>query len=454
MEQYWAVVSYIFKVIDIVIESVVLGYFILPFMCKKTAGRWSTVTYFTVMIFLAVIPVMIDYPVVIALIITFLVMSLIDRKNTLQKAVLIITMYLIIWIAHGISLIPRSVLFSLVINTEYMMSREWLQLGLFALTELIFCGVNGFILYGFAKGIHKVYINKKEDVSGREFLLLFSTLMTVLMGCLSFSVFGNIYEAETGAYIWNQHKEYRILEIAYQVISCVSLFVVIVVYQRIKTKQQEEKENMILAQQLENVKNHIAEVEQLYGDIRGMKHDMGNHIQVLEQLFIKNEKEGLEQYFSELKEKWNESDTEIKSGNPVTDIVLRQRQKEAEEKGIDFTCDFFYPSDTKIEAFDLSVILNNGLDNAFRGVEGCENPYVHIRSYRKKNAYMIEIENCIYRDVSIDTDTGLPVSTKKNRKNHGFGLINIRKIVQKYYGDIDIEQKEQIFRLSILLMVL
>ena len=165
------------------------------------------------------------------------------------------------------------------------------------------------------------------------------------------------------------------------------------------------------------------------------------------------QEEYIEKYLAELKSAWSESVAEIKTGNPVTDVILTQKQKEAEEKGIDFRCKFMYPTDTGINAFDVSVILNNAITNAFEGVSGCKNPYVSISAYRKKNAYMLELTNCIRKRVEIDDETGLPESTKKDKGSHGFGLANIRKVAQKYYGDIDISQDENSFTLTVMLMV-
>jgi len=144
---------------------------------------------------------------------------------------------------------------------------------------------------------------------------------------------------------------------------------------------------------------------------------------------------------------------QIKTGNPVTDVILIQKQKEAEEKGIDFEYSFRYPADTNINAFDVSVILNNAIENAFEGVEGCKNPYISIAAYRKKNAYMLEMKNSISKSVVIDDETGLPETTKNDKSSHGFGLANIRKVAQKYYGDIDISQDKNSFTLTVMLMV-
>lgn len=47
-----------------------------------------------------------------------------------------------------------------------------------------------------------------------------------------------------------------------------------------------------------------------------------NHISVLENLFLKNETEELEKYMVQLKTSLCESVAEIKTGNPVTDMII------------------------------------------------------------------------------------------------------------------------------------
>lgn len=453
IEMYWQVVSYATGVISIVIEGYVFYYFVTPFLTENKINKLVGISYSGVMVVLYFIPLLVFYPRISGVLTAFLVMCTIDRKNISQKIFLVIIMYLLQWITQGISLLPRSLMFSFFINTEYMTTRVLLQFIIYIFVELITCLLRGLLLYRMVYRIHKVYVNKRENVSGRELLLLLSMLLTVLTGYFAFSVFSEIYVKDTGTYIWNVHKGYNLLETIYQIISGITLFAAIVVYQKIKEKQREEKENVILTEQIENIKTYIGEVERLYRDIRGLKHDIGNHISVLENLFMKNEKEEADKYLSELKMKWSEGVANIKTGNPVTDVILTQKQKEAEERGITFICEFFYPSETKLEAFDVSVMLNNAIENALEGTEGSSNPFAAVISYRKKNAYMIEIKNSIQKTVELNKETGLPESTKTDRKNHGFGLANIRKIAQKYYGDIDMEQKNNTFVLSILLMV-
>ena len=286
-----------------------------------------------------------------------------------------------------------------------------------------------------------------------------------MMGYFTFNFFSNVYVEDMEKYIWNVHPEYTLLRVIYQIVSFAAMFIAIVIYQKLKEKQREEKENILLAEQIENIKQYISEVEKLYKDIRALKHDMGNHICVMENLFckleegvgdfalLKNEESELKNYLSELKANWNESVAEIRTGNPVTDVILTQKKKEAQEKGIEFGCQFAYPMDTNINAFDISVILNNAIENAIEGTEGCVDPYVSILSYRQKNAYMLEVTNCISGKVEIDNEKGLPETTKSDKTSHGYGLTNIRKVAQKYYGDIDIRQDEKSFTLTVMLIV-
>lgn len=450
METYWAIANQTIAIINILIEGWLVYGFVKPFMKKKT--YYVGLSYSLVMLILYLVPSEIDYPYLLGMLVAWMMMCLLDRRNIKQKVFLATSLYLLRWVVHGVALILRDIMFALFINTSFMYKEPVKQLIAYIIVELIYYSVAIAIMCLVIKLIHKVYVNKKEDMSGKELLLLFAILLTVMMGYFSFDFFSNVYVEDTGSYVWNVHLEYKILLVVYQIISFAAIMIAIMTYQKIKEKQREENVNILLTEQIENTRQHISEVEKLYGDIRALKHDMGNHISVLENLFAKKETEEFEKYLTELKATYSESVEGIKTGNPVTDVILTQKQKEAEEKGISFDCKFVYPSNTIINAFDVSVILNNAIENAFEGIKGCKNPYVSIAAYRKKNAYMLEVSNCIKKRVEIDEETGLPETTKKDKSNHGFGLANIRKVAQKYYGDIDISQDDNSFTLMVMLM--
>ena len=451
IELYWAIVSHSTVVVNYILEGWLFYRFVKPFM--KNKPHYVGICYSAVMLLFFCVPQQITYPNLQGALAACITMCLLERRNIRQKVFLATCMYLFRWVVYGVTLVLRDIMFDIFINAPYMLSRPMQQVIVYGIVEVTYYAIAITVMYLVIRLIHKVYVNKKEDMSGKELILLFATLMTVMMGYFTFNFFSNVYVGDMEVYIWNVHPGYIFLRVIYQIVSFAAILIAIVVYQKLKENQREEKVNILLAEQIENTKQHISEVEKLYGDIRALKHDMGNHICVFENLFAKNETEEFEKYLNELKTTYSVSVEGIRTGNPVTDVILTQKQKEATEKGIDFDCKFVYPSDTKINAFDVSVILNNAIENAFEGVEGCEKPYVKISAYRKKNAYILEVSNYISKSVEIDSETGLPQTTKKNKESHGYGLANIQKVAQKYYGDIDISQNDNSFTLTVMLMI-
>lgn len=454
MELYWEIVSYIADMVLMGMTGYLFYRFTKPFLSRDSHGGVIGVTYFIVITILYLVPWEMSGTAAYAVgvLAAFAAMYLIDRRNTAQKLFLATVMYLVEWMTAGIAVILRDTLFEVIINPPYIVSRPMLQFGCYVAVEIIYVVLYFFIMAFFFSLIDKVYVYKKENMTKMELGLLMSIPLSVLAGRVLFKFFSEIYLSDTEQYIWTDHEEYLWLIGLYQIVSYLAIIATIAFYQNIREGHRKEKENAVLSEQIESMKGHISKVETLYKDIRGLKHDMGNHVMTLENLFLKNEwQEGMD-YLSKLKEQMSEAGTEIKTGNPVTDVILSEKQKEAEEKKIAFLCEFHYPQETKINAFDLSVILNNAVGNAIEAAEKCNNPYIHIKSWRKKNACMIEVSNSFAGKLILDEESGLPESTK-NGQEHGFGLANIRKMAQKYQGDIDIEQKEGKFILSIMLMV-
>ncbi len=99
------------------------------------------------------------------------------------------------------------------------------------------------------------------------------------------------------------------------------------------------------------------------------------------------------------------------------------------------------------------MILNNALQNAIENVEKEKMKQISILSYRRKNAYIIEICNSFTGSLQWDAESGLPVTAKEKPEGHGYGLSNIRRMAGKYAGDIDITLKNGKFCLCIMLML-
>ena len=298
--------------------------------------------------------------------------------------------------------------------------------------------------------INKAYVYKNDEMNVKELVMLIIPSLVGVTGYGILQYYLNIYEKDTGKSLTDTYGFYGALSFVHYFISIIAILVMTTMFQNWKVAQEEQTGQELVLNQVSDMKKHIGEVEKLYQDIRSLRHDMGNHIQILEHLVAENHMDDAAEYMEHLKKEWNEISPEIKTGSPVLDVIFMEKLREAKERQIRFTSDFHYPKDTKLNAFDLSVILNNALNNCMENVSG-ENPYISITSFRKNSIFMITIKNS-YEGTLKYKESDLP-ETKKSGKEHGIGLHNIRRVARMYLGDISLEQENQEVVLSIMLQV-
>ena len=107
-----------------------------------------------------------------------------------------------------------------------------------------------------------------------------------------------------------------------------------------------------------------------------------------------------------------------------------------------------------INAIDLYAILGNALDNAMEAVEKFkheEKRQIDVMIYRQQNFLVMNVINPIKGNLVYEEE--LPVSTKGDKRFHGFGLKSIRYIVKKYDGFLNISEEDGCFSLKILIPI-
>lgn len=191
-------------------------------------------------------------------------------------------------------------------------------------------------------------------------------------------------------------------------------------------------------------------LEEQYGQMERLRHDMKNHMIALQGLLDNREWEKMQNYLNQMLQAGNISDSEEVTGNKVADALLYRKRKQAEKKNIIWECDLHIPQICGVDEFDLCVLLGNMLDNA---IEACDrmkegaHKFINIQSGRIKGCLLIEVKNSTSME-SID-ETG--ISQKENPEEHGIGLINIRETAHKYDGVVNTEMDNGVFIISILI---
>lgn len=216
----------------------------------------------------------------------------------------------------------------------------------------------------------------------------------------------------------------------------------VILFQKLVAYHEETGKRALLENQVWQMQKEIAEIQDIYIDMRGLRHDMRSHLANIS-LLVKGAagsvKEELEGYIGKMEETVNRLDFTYQTGNPITDIIIHQKVQEAEKKQIPFQVDFAYPCKLPIDVYDIAVILNNALENAIEACGRAEGEkQIRLRSFVRGCLFFIEVENDFSGDIAIDKESGLPVSSKETGKLHGIGISNIQRCARKYMGDIDI----------------
>lgn len=428
-------------------------YLVRDFVHKKRTALFTGCSYLVIMLVLCYEPYYLPsfWAYLIGVMSGCLIMYLMERENFLQKFFLAWTFFAVRWLVARTAVSLEALFWKACLLWEpgyidvepgYYLYVAQSVIGILAQVVLFI------IAFGL---IVRAYRGKAQKMQGREFLLMSLPSFTAVMG---YAYIKYIWETPEGLRYseFDSPAFYHGIVLVYCLSLYIPIVVIIVLFQSIKEKQQEETSKELLAGQMEDMKRHIREVEELYQEIRSLKHDMGNHVVMMQNL-AGHERE---QYVKSLNERYHAVAEGISSGNPVTDVILMERNREAQSKGIAFDCHFRYPADRDVDAFDLSTILNNALANAIEAAQkvACvQDRSVKIVTFLRENVYIIEVENSFQHKIVMDRESQLPVTTKGDKVSHGFGLHNIRRVAQKYHGDIEVEVQDQVFRLIVMLQV-
>lgn len=194
-----------------------------------------------------------------------------------------------------------------------------------------------------------------------------------------------------------------------------------------------------LAQSVQAQRTYVAEAQARYEKTRSFRHDLQNHLSVLDGLLAAGRTEEARGYLEKLEAASAALAPPCRTGDPAVDALLGEKLALAEARGIPAEISLRLPEDGELDGFDLCVIFANALDNALRACGEAEGePFLRVRGERQGDFYRLEFENsCV---------PGPPPEP-------GTGLQNIRAAAEKYGGAAAYERTGGRFRLDVLLNI-
>lgn len=161
-------------------------------------------------------------------------------------------------------------------------------------------------------------------------------------------------------------------------------------------------ERRIATWQNDLVKRHCDEVENIYRQMRGWRHDYHNHIQTMKACLAQDRKKELSEYLDALDTDLVSVDTVLKTGNVMIDAILNSKISLARSKEISVNAKAVVPENLSIADIDLCVVLGNLLDNA---IEACMKQndkaerFIRIYIGMHKELFYLSITNSVGGDI-------------------------------------------------------
>jgi sensor histidine kinase YesM len=235
-------------------------------------------------------------------------------------------------------------------------------------------------------------------------------------------------------------QECGVMGISITAFACV--FTSMFAFGKVTAFYRTEQERMILEQQIHAQKIYIEEAKIRQMQTMSFRHDIKNHLVVVNGLLEKNKTEEAREYLNKLGMAAENLSFFCSTGNAAIDALLSNKLSAAQQEKIAVACNVSVPKKCGLDDFDVCVILANAIDNA---ITACKfvaetSRYIKLSTRLEGDFFMIEILNSCH-------------PTKKYAGGTGLGIPNIRQVAEKYRGSVTAEINGDCFCLYVLLIL-
>ncbi len=225
------------------------------------------------------------------------------------------------------------------------------------------------------------------------------------------------------------------------------LFSYHMVLHELNTMKEVSELQRVLDQQMEQF--HLS--EETVDLINRKYHDLKHQIAYLKSDITEEEKRA---YLDEMEKEVRIYEAQNRTGNHVVDTILTEKSLLCRKKDIQLTAVVDGTAVDFLPVPEICSLLGNALDNALEAageVQRKEERLIRFSVSRQRDFLQIQVENRF--EGTRRMKDGLPQTTKSDSKQHGFGVLSMKKIVEKYDGSLRVSTKDGWFLLHILMPV-
>lgn len=185
-----------------------------------------------------------------------------------------------------------------------------------------------------------------------------------------------------------------------------------------------------------------------YEDMRSFQHDINKHIFVISELCRKDKFDDLKDYVKTMAQSYDKVRT-VQTGNFIADSIISYSLRTLRTEGnFKFLLDGHFPEKFFMEDVDFCVLLSNLLENAKEALERVEGMrLIHMEVKRFQEKFYLTVSNSV-SEGKIDFSH----TSKSDKLHHGYGVQNIRRVVEKYHGTVEWKQEHGMAVVDILFL--
>lgn len=203
------------------------------------------------------------------------------------------------------------------------------------------------------------------------------------------------------------------------------------------------------------LERQVQEVENLYRQIRGMRHDLRNHAQTMQAYLKLGQTELLGDYLGELSDSFEQVDNVLRTGNVMADAILNSKLSLAQSQGVAVHAKAAVPAASVIPDVSLCTILGNLLDNAMEACLRLPDPgerFMRVYIAPMKGQLYVSVTNSAPGRAVSENGRYLSAKTGRDRwARHGFGLSQIDRAAKLCGGYVNRQQEEGVFSTEVML---
>lgn len=332
------------------------------------------------------------------------------------------------WIKHILASVVSDLIILLTaifINfvSSFMISKSPYELvfekGSDRIIALLFSKAVLFIAY---KIILIVFRKNKTELKQTEWIAFCAVFVSTLISGIC------IYEERINGINISGNSLFILPALCLIAINIVTFYMII----RISKEHSENLRNTFLVAKIKEQETSLNEMKTMYKEMREIRHNLSNQFGCIYELIINQKYEQAKQYIEETESSSNISTIFVDTDNDIINAILSYLLNKCNKADIELKLSVF---STEIDCFspaDISVIITNLVTNAMEACQKNGSKEITLELFSQKNYYCIRVKNLIFESV-LKNNPKLE-TTKPDKQSHGFGIISVKKLAEKYEG--------------------